>query len=79
MRKGKIRINVNDIIGKCSGELEVISYEGHSYDATNGGLKMRHFYKCRCSCGTVKLVQRDPIICDIVHSCGCKRRSYYGN
>lgn len=30
-QKGKILINVNDVIGKHLGKLEVISYAGHHY------------------------------------------------
>ena len=30
-QKGKVLINVNDIIGKRLGKLEVIGYAGHHY------------------------------------------------
>lgn len=69
--KGKIRINVNDIIGKRSGKLEVICYANHKYDMTNGGARMRHFYVCRCDCGKVKFIHRGQLLNNIVHSCGC--------
>lgn len=72
--KGKILINVNDIIGKRLGKLEVISYAGHRYDVTLGGDRMRHYYRVRCDCGTEKLVQRGELTSGIVHSCGCGRR-----
>jgi hypothetical protein len=74
MRKGKILINVNDIIGKRLGKLEVICYAGHSYSETAGGQKMRHYYLCKCDCGTLKVIQRDPLLFEIVHSCGCLKR-----
>lgn len=77
-KKGKILINVNDIIGKCLGKLEVISYEGNRYDITLGGERMRHYYKVRCECGTIKLVQRGQLTSEIVHSCGCGRRGRRG-
>ena len=73
-RKGKILINVNDIIGKRLGKLEVISYAGHHYDATHGGDRMRHYYRVHCECGTIKIVQRGQLTSEIVHSCGCGRR-----
>lgn len=75
-RKGKILINVNDIIGKCLGKLEVISYAGNKYDITRGGERMRHHYVVKCECGTIKSVQRGQLVNEIVHSCGCgcKRR-----
>ena len=31
-QKGKVLINVNDIIGKRLGKLEVISYAAHHYE-----------------------------------------------
>ena len=72
--RGKILINVNDIIGKRLGKLEVIRYYSHGYDITNGGLRMRHYYDCKCDCGTVKLVRRSQLTSEIVYSCGCLRR-----
>lgn len=42
-QKGKLLINVNDIIGKRLGKLEVISYAGHHYDMTLGGERMCHY------------------------------------
>lgn len=77
-RKGKILINVKDIIGKRLGKLEVISYAGSRYDTTRGGERMRHYYVVRCDCGKVKPVQRGPLVNEIVHSCGCGRRGKYG-
>lgn len=69
--KGKTLINVNDIIGKRLGKLEVISYAHSRYDETKGGERMRHYYVCKCSCGVVKLVQRGQLVSEIVRSCGC--------
>lgn len=74
MKKGQITINVNDIIGKRLGKLEVISYECHTYADTRGGKRMRHHYVCHCECGVSKLIQRGPLINNIVHSCGCGRK-----
>ena len=70
-KKGKVLINVNDIIGKRLGKLEVISYVGHNYDKTLGGDRMRHYYRVHCDCGTEKIVQRGQLTSEIVHSCGC--------
>ena len=72
--KGKILINVDDIIGKRLGKLEVVEYTGYSYDCTKGGMRMRHYYMCTCDCGTVKILQRGQLVSEIVHSCGCSRR-----
>ena len=73
-QKGKVLINVNDIIGERLDKLEVISYEGYRYDTTRGGDKVRHYYKVHCDCGTIKIVQRGQLTSEIVHSCGCGRR-----
>lgn len=78
-RKGKILINVNDIIGKRLGKLKVISYAGNRYDNTLGGERMRHHYVVECECGTIKLVQRGQLVSEIVHSCGCGRRGRRGH
>lgn len=78
-KRGKVLINVNDIIGKRLGKLEVISYEGNYYDMTLGGERMRHAYKVKCECGTIKMVQRGQLVSEIVHSCGCGRRGRRGN
>ena len=76
-KRGKVLINVNDIISKRLGKLEVISYAGHNYDKTLGGDRMRHYYRVHCECGIIKTVQRGPLISEIVHSCGCVRRGKY--
>ena len=83
-QKGKILIDVNDIIGKRLGKLEVISYAGHRYtdckSATGQIQKMRHYYNVHCECGINKMVQRGQITSEIVHSCGCGcRRKNNGN
>ena len=68
-QRGKITINVNDIIGKRLGELKIVCYAGHKYDITSGGLRMRHYYVCRCSCGQMKIVRRSSLKSDKVYSC----------
>lgn len=71
--KGKVQINVNDIIGKRLGKLEVMSYAGHNYEKTLGGDKMRHYYRVHCDCGTDKIMRRGQLVSEHVHSCGCER------
>lgn len=73
-QEGKIRINVNDIIGKRLGKLEVLQYAGNWYDLTKGGKKMRHSYLCSCECGETKVIRRGQLKNEIVHSCGCIKR-----
>lgn len=72
--KGKILIDVNDIVGKRLGKLKVVCYSNYKYDITEGGARLRHFYVCECDCGRTKFIQRGPLINKIVHSCGCLRR-----
>lgn len=72
--KGKVRIDTNDIVGKEIGKLKVISYVSNWYDMTLGGPRMRHYYMCKCDCGTEKLIRRGQLVSEIVHSCGCLRR-----
>lgn len=74
MKMGQIAIDVNDIIGKRLGKLQVISYAKNEYDTTLGGERMRHYYECECDCGTVKLIRRGQLVNEIVHSCGCERK-----
>lgn len=74
MKKGKVLINVNDIIGKRLGKLKVISYIENRYDMTLGGERMRHYYMVECDCGTIKPMQRGQLVSEVVHSCGCARR-----
>ena len=71
--KGKVRINVNDIIGKRLGKLEVISYAGCNYTGHGEHERMRHYYKVHCDCGTDKVIRRSQITSDITHSCGCNK------
>lgn len=73
-RKGKVRVSTDDIIGKCLGKLEVISYAGSHHDTTKGGERLRHYYRVQCECGTIKIIQRGPLVDNLVHSCGCVRR-----
>lgn len=74
MKKGKVLIDANDIIGKQSGRLTVRKYFGYVYAHTNGGLRMRHFYICDCACGRMNIVERGPLVSGIVNSCGCSRK-----
>lgn len=72
-KRGTITIDKQDIVGKCLGKLEVISYAGMHYDTTRGGERLRHYYNVQCECGTCKQIRRDALIEEIVHSCGCMR------
>ncbi|MBO5743906.1 MAG: hypothetical protein J6R68_06460 [Clostridia bacterium] len=73
--KIKIRINKNDIIGKRVGKLVVKEYAfaKYAFGKKDGCKKVRHFYLCECDCGVKKLVQRGPLLNEIVMTCGCSR------
>lgn len=60
MRKSKIRIDVNDIVGKCLGKYYVTGYAGCSHDYTAGGPRLRHYYNCDNGSHT-SMVQRGNI------------------
>lgn len=82
MRKGQIVINVEDVIGKRLGKLEVISYAGHKMVMTKGGGKMRHYYLVKCDCENYNTIRRSQVISGNTKSCGCERKirgGYDGN
>jgi len=56
-----------DLTGKTFGKWKVIpeSKEGDDNDP---------FWKCRCSCGTERLVRQRSLICGESKSCGCVRK-----
>lgn len=77
-KRGEVLINTQDIIGKRLGKLEVKEYAGSYIDYTMGGERVRHKYLVHCDCGVTKYVQRGQLVSEIVHSCGCGRRSRHG-
>lgn len=73
--KGTVVIDVNDIVGKELENLVVNRYVGCRYTNTScSGVRMRHYYECECSCGTIKIVRRSSLKNNKVRSCGCMRR-----
>lgn len=74
MRKGEIVVNVEDVIGKRLGKLEVISYAGHKMDITKGGKKIRHYYLVKCDCGNMNTIRRCQVMSGNTKSCGCERK-----
>ena len=56
-----------DLKGKHFGEWEVLEYVG------------KHYWKCRCSCGTIKNVHRYSLTSGASNSCGqCKSKEMIG-
>lgn len=74
---GKYTVNVNDIIGVRFGNLVVVELAGElreEYDGVRGHHnKHRYLYKCKCDCGSERVVRRDPLLEGITKSCGCSR------
>ena len=63
-KKGSIRINVNDIVGKHLGKYYVVSYFGFHYTDTKSGQKLRHLYNCATADepGVIKVIQRGQLL-----------------
>lgn len=59
----KSSIDKSDIIGKKFGRWTVLSY---AYFKNN-----KHYYNCRCECGTTRAVSRVALIGGKTKSCGC--------
>lgn len=72
-KKGNTYIDISDIIGSEIGNWKVLEYDHKELDYTNGGCKVRHWYKCRCSCGREKSVRRDSLLQEKSLSCGCRK------
>lgn len=61
-QKGEIQIDTNDIVGKCFGKLEVVSYHSMKYDSTKGGARLRHWYTCFETKKGYRVIQRGQIV-----------------
>lgn len=63
-KKGSIRIDVNDIVGKHLGKYYVVSYFGFHYTDTKSGQKLRHLYNCATADepGVIKVIQRGQLL-----------------
>lgn len=72
--KGRILIDMHDIVGKRFVRLEVLEYDRNWYDKTAGGDRMRHSYLCQCNCGEVVHVRRQCLLNGYTKSCGCLKR-----
>ena len=72
--KGKILIDMNDIVGKRFGKLKVLEYHRNWYDRTAGCDRMRHSYLCQCDCGEVVHVRRQCLLNGYTKSCVCLKK-----
>lgn len=60
--KGKCSKNFEDLTGRIFGELEVLSYEGF-------GTSDKHLYKCKCSCGNIRIARGNNLLSGLTHHC----------
>lgn len=59
----KITARMKDLTGQRFGRLTVLEFAGR---------KNRHrYWKCRCSCGAVKIIEGSHLKCGKAKSCGC--------
>lgn len=72
--KGRLSINVNDVIGKRVGMLEVVKYAFYKHETSKCGTRLKHFYLCQCDCGNTVMIRRNQILNNGSRSCGCARR-----
>lgn len=61
-KRGRTKIDKQDIVGQYLGKYQVISYSGMYYDNTNGGPRLRHLYNCIHNDGTNHYVQRGQLL-----------------
>jgi hypothetical protein len=55
-----------ELVGKNFGRLTVVAF---------AGLSRRHsFFRCRCKCGTERVVLGSNLVTGVSQSCGCRRR-----
>lgn len=57
-------VQIKDWIGKSFGDLQVVSYDGK-----RGG---KHYWRCRCRCGSEAVVSQSNLQGGHTRSCGCK-------
>ena len=66
----KLRVDLDDIIGKRFGRITVLS---RAEDIYSGG-KLQRRYLCRCDCGVTFITYRGCLLKGETTSCGCVRR-----
>lgn len=69
---------INALVGTQVGSWTVLSYLNKEYDMTQGGMRVRHWYLCKCTCGIVRPVRRDSLIQHNSCSCGHNRHKNFG-
>ena len=65
----KLKIDIDEIVGKQFGHLTVISYAGNIKNSKN---KIIHYYNCKCDCGNPNLIKvsRSHLLENHTQSCG---------
>lgn len=72
--KGRLLININDIVGRRVGKLVVIKHEFYKYETSKCGTRLKHFYLCKCDCGKFAIVNRCQLLNSMTQSCGCSKK-----
>jgi len=72
--RGRLSIDVNDVIGKRVGMLKVVKYAFYKRETSKCGTRLKHFYLCQCDCGNIVMIRRNQILNNGSCSCGCVRR-----
>lgn len=61
---------MRNIIGEKHGLLEVLSFEKSEKKKNH----WRYYYKCKCECGKIKIINRDSLVSNKTQSCGCLKK-----
>lgn len=73
-KRDEVYIDTQDIVGTTIGHWEILEYSHKSIEYSDSHKLTRHWYKCKCECGRVKLVRRDSLIGGLSKTCGCSLR-----
>lgn len=73
-KRDEVYIDTQDIIGTTIGYWRVLEYSHKSITYSGSRKLTRHWYKCKCACGRIKLVRRDSLIGGLSNTCGCSLR-----
>lgn len=66
---GCVNLKVDDLTGKRFGRLIVLELEGF-YNASTQ-------WKCKCDCGSIKIISRNSLMSGATKSCGCISKEFY--
>ena len=67
-----------DLLNKKIGKLKVIEYCGSKIVGKNK-LRKKAFWKCRCDCGNITIVEASNLNINHTTSCGCYKKKVFNN